>query len=69
MYEVLLKSLNPGLAEMTYDVEDLFAYLDRLPELSALIYDPQLDAYVPHDRAWIKQAALSQLQGVALPRR
>lgn len=69
MYERLLKDLNPGLVEMTYDVEDLFVYLDKLPELSALIYDPQLDAYVPHNRAWIKQAALAQLQGLAIPRR
>ncbi|KAL6767581.1 hypothetical protein ACKKBF_B35815 [Auxenochlorella protothecoides x Auxenochlorella symbiontica] len=69
MYEKLLRELNPHLAEMTYELDDLFAYLDRLPEVSMLIYDPSLDAYTPHTRAWVKKAALAQLQGLAAPMR
>lgn len=46
MYEARLKELNPGVTNITYDVADLFAYIDSLTDLSMLVYvaccSPQL---------------------------
>jgi len=37
MYEERLKDLNPEVKNITYDVRDLNDYVDRLPELCALV--------------------------------
>jgi hypothetical protein len=36
MYEEKLKQLNPAVRNITYDISDLFAYIDSLYDLSAL---------------------------------
>jgi Enhancer of rudimentary len=39
LYEDYLKKINKGVtAQVTYDVQDLFAYLDKLGDISALSY-------------------------------
>lgn len=38
MYELRLRELNPTLTDITYDVSNLFAYIDSLADLSALVY-------------------------------
>lgn len=37
-----------------YDSKDLFAYLDHFHDLSLLVFDKNIRAYVPNDREWIK---------------
>lgn len=65
MYEKLLQDLNPGLPTLTYDVADLFGFLDSLSELSMLVWDRGTGTYLPRDRAWIKSATQRQLQSIA----
>lgn len=38
MYEQKLKQLNPSLRHITYDINDLFEYIDALADLSCLVY-------------------------------
>ena len=38
MFEKRLKSLNPSMRQITYDINDLFTFIDSLPDLSALVY-------------------------------
>ena len=38
MYEDRLKELTPGSKNITYDIQDLFRYLDNITDISALVY-------------------------------
>eukprot|EP00601_Ochromonadales_sp_CCMP2298_P006843 CAMPEP_0173209072 /NCGR_PEP_ID=MMETSP1141-20130122/22886_1 /TAXON_ID=483371 /ORGANISM="non described non described, Strain CCMP2298" /LENGTH=90 /DNA_ID=CAMNT_0014135629 /DNA_START=37 /DNA_END=306 /DNA_ORIENTATION=+ len=52
MYEHKLKELNPGIENITYDISDLYKYLDNLQDVCALVLDPATTKYSPHDKAW-----------------
>lgn len=38
MYESKLKQLNPNMKNITYDIQELYNYIDSLTDLSALVY-------------------------------
>ena len=40
MFEKRLKELNPNMRSITYDINDLYHYVDVLPDLSALVFSP-----------------------------
>ena len=40
MFEKRLKELNPSMRSITYDINDLYHYIDLLPDLSALVLAP-----------------------------
>ncbi len=53
----------PGRAQqLQYDIAQLFAYVDRLPDLAVLVFSPQLMAYEPHDKQWTKSAIYEHLK-------
>ena len=37
MFEDRLKVMTPGLSKITYDIQQLFGYLDSLPDISCLV--------------------------------
>ncbi len=37
MYEHKLKELNPSIAHITYDISDLYNYIDSLHDMCALV--------------------------------
>ena len=39
MYENYLQKINPGIKNITYDIKNLFNYVDRLPECAAMVKD------------------------------
>jgi hypothetical protein len=47
---------------VTYDVTELFAYIDSLKDIGALIYNVNLKAYEPKSRDWIKQQVYNGLK-------
>lgn len=61
-YELRLKQENPGSTSITYDISDLLAFLDRLADLSCLVWNDQLRAYRPFGRDWIKGKIYQQLR-------
>ncbi|MFS7923106.1 putative enhancer of rudimentary [Helianthus anomalus] len=65
LYERKLKELNPVMRNITYDIEDLYNFIDGLADLSALVYDHSLQAYLPNDRQWIRQRMLNHLRKLA----
>eukprot|EP01065_Artemidia_motanka_P053600 TRINITY_DN998_c13_g1_i1.p3 TRINITY_DN998_c13_g1~~TRINITY_DN998_c13_g1_i1.p3 ORF type:complete len:103 (+),score=27.17 TRINITY_DN998_c13_g1_i1:94-402(+) len=68
MFERKLKSKSPTSAELTYDVSDLFRFLDALEDLSLLVFNEQRKAYQPYGADWIKNKLylhLKQQQQVA----
>ena len=38
----------------TYESTDLFQYVDSLHDVSLLVFEKNIRAYVPYDRKWIK---------------
>jgi hypothetical protein len=53
-FEEKLKRENPHTKKITYDIADLFAFIDSLADLATLTFDHKLAAYVPHNKQWIK---------------
>ena len=54
MYEQKLKLQNSDKQEVTYDVAQLFEYLDSLNDLGALVYNVNIKAYEPKGKDWVK---------------
>ncbi|XP_043703566.1 enhancer of rudimentary homolog isoform X3 [Telopea speciosissima] len=65
LYERKLKELNPAIRNITYDIADLYNFIDGLADLSALVYDHSIQAYLPYDRQWIKQRTFHHLKKLA----
>ena len=63
LYEQRLRLQNTEKREVTYDVHQLFLYLDSLKDLGALVYNVNIKAYEPKSRDWIKQQVYCQLKG------
>eukprot|EP00824_Muranothrix_gubernata_P021006 TRINITY_DN4301_c0_g1_i1.p3 TRINITY_DN4301_c0_g1~~TRINITY_DN4301_c0_g1_i1.p3 ORF type:complete len:113 (+),score=15.98 TRINITY_DN4301_c0_g1_i1:128-466(+) len=61
MYEQRLKQVNPGVQNITYDVTDLYTFIDQLYDLTCLVFNPSLNAYVPNGKDWIKQRIYQHL--------
>jgi hypothetical protein len=66
---------NPNARNFTYDIKDLYNYIDQLSDLGALVYvsiyheltpfisfDQNLKAYVPHNKDWIKERVFKHLK-------
>lgn len=62
MYEHRLKQLNPNRRKITYDISDLFSFIDNIPDLSCLVFNKQISAYVPHDKKWMKNRVFEHLK-------
>ncbi|KAJ4953083.1 hypothetical protein NE237_029915 [Protea cynaroides] len=65
LYERKIKELNPAIRNITYDIADLYSFIDGLADLSALVYDHSIQAYLPYDRQWIKQRTFNHLKRLA----
>jgi hypothetical protein len=65
MYEMKLKELNPQIGHITYDISDLFKFLDSMTDLCALVFDHATQKYDPRDRNWVKDNIVSYLRGAA----
>jgi hypothetical protein len=61
-FERALKKLNPTLPSITYEINDLNSYIDAMPDLSALVFDPQTKTYLPCSKAWIKNEVYNNLR-------
>lgn len=60
-FEARLKDMNPRQRQLTYSLPELLDYIDGLTDISALVYEDNVRAYVPHDRIWIKQKISNML--------
>lgn len=54
IFEAELRRLNPTIPTLTYDVSDLQRWIESLPDMSMLVYSVGINAYLPHDKEWIK---------------
>ncbi|CAF1787358.1 unnamed protein product [Brassica napus] len=65
LYERKLKEINPSLRNLSYDIADLYNFIDGLTDLSAMVYENSMNAYMPYDRQWIKHKAFHHLKKLA----
>ncbi|KAJ8774178.1 hypothetical protein K2173_009609 [Erythroxylum novogranatense] len=65
LYERKLKEIHPAHANISYDISDLYNFIDGLADMSALVYDHSVQAYLPYDRQWIKQRTFQHLKKLA----
>ncbi|KAL1512344.1 hypothetical protein AB1Y20_005604 [Prymnesium parvum] len=61
VYEKGLKALNPNVRHITYDIADIYHYVDQLADLACLVYDAARKAYVQRDKDWIKRRIYERL--------
>ncbi|CAN0048234.1 unnamed protein product, partial [Ectocarpus fasciculatus] len=62
MYEARLKQVNPHQVHITYDITDLYDFIDELGDLSALVVNTTTGMYTPHGKAWIKEYLFKYFQ-------
>ena len=62
LYEKELKILNPNLSSIAYDIADLFSYLDQIADISVLMYQDNIHAYIPRNRDWLKKQLVTYLR-------
>lgn len=61
-----MKIKSPSQQEdVTYDVSELFGYIDTLKDVGCLIYNVNLKAYEPKSRDWLKQQVYNGLKNQA----
>eukprot|EP00299_Pterocystis_sp_00344_P009775 c4221_g1_i1.p1 GENE.c4221_g1_i1~~c4221_g1_i1.p1 ORF type:complete len:101 (-),score=19.70 c4221_g1_i1:199-501(-) len=62
MYEKKLKKNNPAAQNITYDISDLFAWVDSQFDMACLVFEPSTQSYLPHPKDWIKTKIYQNLQ-------
>jgi len=65
MYEDRLRMMTPDAPKITYDVQDLFRYIDNLHDVSALVLDAKTRQYAPVDKDGLKAAIYEHLKNGA----
>lgn len=55
IYEEHLKRINPNTPTITYDISQLFDFLDQLADISCLVYQKSTNTYAPYNKEWIKE--------------
>lgn len=58
---------NTRSRDATYDQRDLYRFVDRLHDVSVLVFDQTIKAYVPHDKEFVKQKMYATLTRNAGP--
>ncbi|XP_041499104.1 enhancer of rudimentary homolog [Microtus oregoni] len=55
MYEEHLKRMNPNSRAITYNISQLFDFIDDMADLSCLVYRADTQIYQPSKKDWIKE--------------
>ena len=62
VFEEHLKKRNPTSPSITYDISELFEFVDQISDLSCLVFQKQTGQYKPHNKEWIKQEIFQLLR-------
>merc|ERR1711971_544475 len=46
---------NTNIPSITYDISQLFDFIDQLADLSCLVYQRSSNTYAPYNKDWIKE--------------
>lgn len=62
-FEIELEKSSKSKSEINYDVQQLFAYVDKLEALEVMLLDSKAQMYISKNKRWIKDQILAHLQG------
>merc|ERR1712071_82005 len=62
IFEEHLKKMHPNTPSITYDISELFDFLDSLKDVSCLCLNASYNMYAPYNREWIKEKIYVQLR-------
>ena len=62
VYERYLKDTHPPKSVITYDIPQLFDFIDGIPDLACLVYQPNTKLYKPYNKEWIKEKVYNFLR-------
>ncbi|XP_022672586.1 enhancer of rudimentary homolog [Varroa jacobsoni] len=62
VFEEHLKRQNPQSASITYDISQLFDFIDQLNDLTCLVHQKTTNTYSPYNKAWIKDKIYALLR-------
>ncbi|XP_052900791.1 protein enhancer of rudimentary-like [Anopheles moucheti] len=65
IYEEHLKQCNPNLSTITYDISQLFDFIDQLIDISCLVFQESTQSYAPHNKVWLKENIYIMLKRIA----
>ena len=54
IYETKLRNEKPNFTNIKYNIQDLFGYIDELPDLACLLFNSVDNSYLPKDKQWLK---------------
>lgn len=63
LYEQALKESEPGVRKISYNMNDLFMYLDKMHKIILFLYHPPTRTYKVHDKIWLKDKLVKHVQG------
>ncbi|TDG42560.1 hypothetical protein AWZ03_011019 [Drosophila navojoa] len=66
IYEEHLKRKYPNMPSITYDIKQLFDFIDSLVDISCLVYQKSTRSYAPYGREWIKDRIYEQFRNAAI---
>ncbi|XP_041467888.1 enhancer of rudimentary homolog [Lytechinus pictus] len=56
IFEEHLKTCHPSSPSITYDISELFEFIDNMTDISCLVLDTETKCnYVPKNKLWIKE--------------
>lgn len=62
LFEDHLKRENPSAPSITYDIHQLFDFVDSLTDLSCLVFQRATNTYAPYSKEWIKERIYTLLR-------
>ena len=62
IFEEHLKRMHPNTPSITYDISELFDFLDSMKDVSCLVLSSKHNMYAPYNREWIKEKIYVQLR-------
>ena len=54
MFEENFRAIHEDRSSFTYDLSELYAFLESLYEVFILVYNEKIRGYLPHGKDWIK---------------
>lgn len=62
LFEKKLKELNPQVPKITYDIQDLYNFIDTHAEVAVLALEPASGTYAPYNKEWVKKKVYQHLK-------
>lgn len=62
LFEEQLKKQNPHQPSITYDISQLFEWLESLADVSCLVFQKPTNTYAPYSTEWIKEKIYALLR-------